>query len=111
MSRRELTCQKAVGMGAGAQFRFMGSAIVLSISTSVLNNYLRPHLSTILGIAGADLNSLGDSLSMASEAVAEQVRQVVAEGYNRQTLVLCVTAALQVPATLLLWTTKKKLVA
>ncbi|KAI0469912.1 hypothetical protein GGR56DRAFT_160185 [Xylariaceae sp. FL0804] len=99
---------QAVGVGASAQFRFMGSAIVLSISTSVFNSYVKPQLGAILGIKQADLNDLGNVVSMSTEAVREDVRQALVEGYNRQTLVLCIASALQVPATMLLWSRKKK---
>jgi hypothetical protein len=99
-------------MAAGAQFRLMGSTIVLSISTSVFNSYLRPQLNSILGpVAGGSLNSLGNLMHEMPEAVSEQVRLALSEGYNHQTLVLCAAAALQIPASLLLWNRTKQLVA
>lgn len=102
---------RAVGMAAGAQFRLMGSTIVLSISTSVFNTYMRPQLSTILGISGSgEMPDLGTSLASVSEQVSEQIKFALAHGYNRQTLVLCVAAALQIPAALLLWKRGKQLV-
>ncbi|KAF3003338.1 hypothetical protein E8E14_001185 [Neopestalotiopsis sp. 37M] len=102
---------RAVGMAAGAQFRLMGSTIVLSISTSVFNTYMRPQLSTILGISGSgEMPDLGTTLASVSEQVAEQIKFALAHGYNRQTLVLCVAAALQIPTALLLWKRGKQLV-
>ncbi|KAI1850144.1 hypothetical protein JX266_004523 [Neoarthrinium moseri] len=103
---------RATSMAAGAQFRLMGSTIVLSISTSVFNSYLRLHLNDALASAdGTDLNSLVYAMHNPAEAASEQIRFTLAEGYNRQTLVLCVAAALQVPASLLLWNKKAHLVA
>ncbi|KAI0473346.1 putative multidrug resistance protein fnx1 [Xylariaceae sp. FL0804] len=43
----------AVGMGAGAQVRMMGSAIVLAISTSVFNSYTRPILDRLLNTSNS----------------------------------------------------------
>ncbi|KAI1139297.1 putative multidrug resistance protein fnx1 [Hypoxylon sp. FL0543] len=94
----------AVAMGAGSQFRMMGGSIVLAIATSVFNTFARPKLQTLLGTS--DTDTLVTFLPTLSQELQEQVRYVLAEGYNRQALVLCVSAALQVPASLLMW--KKK---
>ncbi|KAI6090284.1 major facilitator superfamily domain-containing protein [Hypoxylon rubiginosum] len=94
----------AVGMGAGSQFRMMGGSIVLAISTSVFNTYARPQLQTLLGVS--DTDTLISFLYTLPQDLQDQVRYLLAEAYNRQILVLCVSAALQVPATLLMW--KKK---
>ncbi|KAI4861555.1 putative efflux pump antibiotic resistance protein [Hypoxylon rubiginosum] len=102
---------RAVGMAAGAQFRMIGSTIVLTISTSVFNTYMRGQLSAILGTTdiGA-LTSLSSSVSSLPIELAEQVKFALSKGYNHQTLVLCISAALQIPAALLLWRNNKKLV-
>ncbi|OTB09508.1 hypothetical protein M426DRAFT_6778 [Hypoxylon sp. CI-4A] len=94
----------ATAMGAGSQFRMMGGTIVLAISTSVFNTYARPQLQTLLG--SSDTDTLISFLGTLPQGLQDQVRHVLAEAYNRQILVLCVSAALQVPATLLMW--KKK---
>ncbi|KAI1773179.1 putative multidrug resistance protein fnx1 [Hypoxylon cercidicola] len=91
----------AVAMGAGSQFRMMGGAMVLAISTSVFNTYARPQLQTLLGVS--DTDTLISFLGTLPQALQEQVRYTLAEGYNRQVLVLCVSAALQIPASLLMW--------
>ncbi|KAI1503030.1 putative multidrug resistance protein fnx1 [Biscogniauxia marginata] len=98
----------AAGMGAGAQFRMIGSSIVLAISTSVFNTYARPHLEALLGISDVD-SLVGNSLTLLPQELQEEVRYTLSEGYNRQILVLCVSAALQIPASLLMWK-KKQLV-
>ncbi|CAJ2502464.1 Uu.00g098580.m01.CDS01 [Anthostomella pinea] len=101
---------RASGMGAGAQFRMMGSAVILAISTSVFNTYTRPILQKLLGVSDSDsLIQSGASLASLPQALQDQVRYTLGEGYNRQILVLCVSAALQIPFTLLMWK-KKQLV-
>ncbi|KAM7200712.1 Major facilitator superfamily domain containing protein [Naviculisporaceae sp. PSN 640] len=91
---------KAVGMGAGNQFRMIGSAFGLSITTSVFNTYTRARLSP-LGI-----NDLSD-IPKAAPSLHTEVMQILSDGYNRQMLVLCGFAAAQLPAALLLWRRKQ----
>ncbi len=94
-------------MGAGAQFRFIGSAMVLAISTSVFNTYARPQFQALLGVSSADsLIHSGGGLTSLPQQLQDDIRYTFAEGYNRQVLVLCVSAACQIPASLLMW--KKK---
>ncbi|KAI0396977.1 major facilitator superfamily domain-containing protein [Xylariaceae sp. FL0594] len=101
---------RGVGMGSGAQFRSMGSSIVLAISTSVFNTDALPKLQKLLRVSNSDeLLFSGASLAALPPAVLAEARHVLAEGYNRQVLVLAVSAALQVPASLLMWK-KKQLV-
>ncbi|KAI1210085.1 putative multidrug resistance protein fnx1 [Annulohypoxylon truncatum] len=95
----------AVAMGAGSQFRMMGSSLVLAIATSVSNTYARPKLQTLLGIS--DTDALSAIIPTLSPALQEQVRLLLAESYNRQVLVLCVSAALQIPCTFLMWRKKQ----
>ncbi|KAI2468606.1 putative multidrug resistance protein fnx1 [Annulohypoxylon bovei var. microspora] len=97
---------RAVGMATGSQFQVMGSAIVLSIATSIFNSYTRDRLTTLLGASGSLLN-LGESLASIPTQAQEQARLTLAEGYNRQSLVLCATAAFQMPLALLLWKRKQ----
>ncbi|KAI3324202.1 putative multidrug resistance protein fnx1 [Xylariaceae sp. AK1471] len=95
----------AVALGAGSQFRFMGGVMVLAISTSVFNTYVRPQLQSELGISNAD--TLIQILPTLPLALQSEIRHTLAEGYSRQILVLAVSAALQVPATLLMWRKKQ----
>ena len=91
-------------MGAAAQFRFIGSTIILSIATSVFNTYLRPQMVDILGVPDSDsLIRSARALSSLAPELLREIRRSLAEGYNRQMLVLCVSAALQLPASLLMW--------
>ncbi|KAI1354865.1 putative multidrug resistance protein fnx1 [Xylaria sp. FL0043] len=95
----------ATALGAGSQFRLMGGAIILAISTSVFNGYVRPHLASQLGIS--DTDTLTQVLSTFPRELQEEARVVLAVGYSRQMLVLAISAALQIPATLLLWQKKQ----
>ncbi|KAI0010709.1 putative multidrug resistance protein fnx1 [Xylariaceae sp. FL0662B] len=97
----------ASALGAGCQFRFVGSSMVLAISTSVFNSYARSRLEALLGVSDPDY--LIPVLFTLPQALQEQVRYTLAEGYNRQALALCISAALQIPASLLMWK-KKQLV-
>ncbi|KAI8952024.1 putative multidrug resistance protein fnx1 [Xylaria longipes] len=97
-------CDNAVGLGAGSQFRFIGGSIVLSISTSLFNSYVRPRLESQLGISDPD--ALIQILPTLAPPVQDTVRHILATGYSRQIIVLAVSAGLQIPATLLMW--KKK---
>lgn len=90
-------------MAAGSQFRFIGSSMVLAIATSVFNSYTRSRLQDL---GAGDPDSIVLILGTLPKAIQDQVRYTLAEGYSRQILVLCVSAALQVPASLLMW--KKK---
>ncbi|KAI1169315.1 putative multidrug resistance protein fnx1 [Nemania serpens] len=92
---------RAVALGAGSQFRFVGASTVLAISTSIFNSYVRPRIESQLGISDVDI--LVHILPSLSQAVQEQARHVLAEGYSHQILVLAVSAGLQIPATLLMW--------
>lgn len=91
-------------MGAGNQFQMMGGAIVLAIATSVFNGYIRSPVQDLLGDSGSgSLVNLGASLAAVPVPIQEQIRLILAEGYNRQMLVLCAAGVAQIPATLLLW--------
>ncbi|KAI5927647.1 putative multidrug resistance protein fnx1 [Camillea tinctor] len=99
---------RAVGMAAGSQFQVMGSVIVLSIGTSVFNGYTGSRFEALLGFSNShSLVNLGESLNSLPTHTQEQIRLTLAEGYNRQSLVLCAAAAAQIPFALLLWRRKQ----
>ncbi|KAI0010006.1 major facilitator superfamily MFS-1 [Xylariaceae sp. FL0662B] len=94
----------AVGFGAGNQFRMMGGAIMIAISTSVFNSSVRPYLAELFGFADTNtLVTLGYELGSLPLEMQNEIRVILAKGYNRQMLVLCASAAAQIPAALLLW--------
>ncbi|KAI1863494.1 hypothetical protein JX265_008711 [Neoarthrinium moseri] len=99
---------RAVGLGVASQFRFVGSSMLLAISTSIFNGYVRSRLEALLEISNSDL--LSTFLFTLPQELQEQARYILAEGYNRQILALCVSAALQVPASLLMWKKKQVVV-
>lgn len=93
-------------MGAGNQFRMIGSAFGLSITTSVFNTYVRAHLSA-LGIEDPMEALSKGSLDDIPSNLRDPAIQILSDGYNRQMLVLCGFAAAQLPAALLLWRRKQ----
>ncbi|KAI0405746.1 putative multidrug resistance protein fnx1 [Xylaria palmicola] len=99
---------QGVALGAGSQFRMIGSAIALAASTSVFDGRTRPQLTNILGPFRATeaLLALGQYIGTLPPDVQENVRLALADGYNWQMIVLAAFAAAQIPAALLLW--KKK---
>ncbi|RYC59484.1 hypothetical protein CHU98_g6719 [Xylaria longipes] len=91
--------------GAGSQFRFMGGAVVLAIATSIFNSHVRPRLESQLSISNADV--LIQILPSLPQVLQEEARRILGDGYSQQILVLAVSAALQIPATLLMWRKKQ----
>ncbi|KAI2618109.1 putative multidrug resistance protein fnx1 [Hypoxylon sp. NC1633] len=99
---------RSVGMAAGSQFQVLGSVILLAVATSVFNNYTRPRLSSLVGASGSEsLFSLGEALKTVSDKARDEIRLTLAEGYNRQSLVLCGASGAQLLATPLLWKRKQ----
>ncbi|KAI3330931.1 putative multidrug resistance protein fnx1 [Ustulina deusta] len=94
---------RAVAMAAEGQFQVMGSAVLLSVATAIFNGYTRSRLESLLGTMGSDsFLNLGNVLPSLSTCLQQEVRLTLAEGYNRQSLVLAVAAGAQVPFTFLL---------
>lgn len=89
-------------MGAANQFRTMGSAFGLAITTSVFNGFTASQLSQ-LGITDSRIGLAPDQLSLLPLGLQDEIRTVLSEGYNRQMLVLAGLSAAQLPVALLLW--------
>ncbi|KAF2994210.1 hypothetical protein E8E14_000689 [Neopestalotiopsis sp. 37M] len=98
----------AVGMGAGAQFRMIGSAMILAVSTSVFNSYAREHLQAYTGLSDVGA-AIGSHMASLPPDVQVEIRRVLSEAFNHQTLVLCASSVLQIPCSLMMWK-KKQLV-
>ncbi|KAH7313897.1 major facilitator superfamily domain-containing protein [Stachybotrys elegans] len=95
----------AVGMGAAGQLRMIGSTVVLAISTSIFNSHIRPRMEDILGSMPASSEwalSSSEAIGLLPQQVQGDIRQVLAEGFNWQILTLCISAALQIPAALMI---------
>ncbi|KAI0025052.1 major facilitator superfamily domain-containing protein [Xylariomycetidae sp. FL0641] len=100
---------QGVALGAGSQFRMMGSAIALAIATSVFDGQTRTQLANILGLAdsNASLLSLAQYIGRLTADEQDGVRRVLVDGYNWQMIVLAAFAAAQIPAALLMWQTRQ----
>ncbi|KAE8163989.1 MFS general substrate transporter [Aspergillus tamarii] len=95
---------KAVAMGAVAQFRVMGGSIFLAIVTSVSNGFIRSHLRGLLD--DDQLHSVLHSAAavpMLPPDAQTMVRTVFSESYNLQMKILAGCAGGQVLASLLMW--------
>jgi hypothetical protein len=99
----------ALSMGAISQLRVMGGAIVLAIATSVFNSYTSPRLAEYLSQYEMIANAvyLAQSLARLSAVDRDEVRTILAMGFNRQMIVLSAFAASQIPTTALLWREKQ----
>jgi uncharacterized membrane protein YfcA len=99
-------------MGAISQLRVMGGAIVLAIATSVFNSCTSPRLVEYLSRYGMTINAIYSAQSLAkfSAVDRDEVRSILATGFNHQMIVLSVFAAAQIPSAALLWRKKQILV-
>ncbi|KAH7128161.1 MFS multidrug transporter-like protein [Dendryphion nanum] len=96
---------KAVGMAAVSQLRVMGGAIVLAIVASVFNSYTQPRMERFkesVHMGGTKISS-AHLLTIIDRNGQEQIRSILAHGYNLQMYVLCAFAVAQIPTSLLLW--------
>ncbi|KAK1148133.1 hypothetical protein N8T08_010772 [Aspergillus melleus] len=95
---------KAVAMGAVAQFRVMGGAICLAIVTAASQGYLQSHLSHLLNSQQVhDILNSTDALSEFSEATQEAIRATYSGSYNLQMKILIAFAGGQVLSTACMW--------
>jgi hypothetical protein len=89
----------------------MGSAIGLAVATSVLNAYLRTHLSPTLTPLELSL-LLQNTQTLHSLSLDKQklIRKVFAQGYNLQFRIATGVAGVQFLATALIWRRKNVVV-
>lgn len=91
-------------MSSMVQFRTLGGALCLAITSSVFNNYLRSHLKHIAGPQEVDLILKSvDSIHFLPLNVQGEVIKVFSQGYAIQFKILIGFAAAQVPTSLLMW--------
>jgi hypothetical protein len=103
----EANPKQAVSLAVVNQLRMMGGATLLAIATSVFNGYTLPRLES-LGMPGFETrNSLIQYLASAPPRTREDLNSALAEGYNRQMLVLAACAAAQIPVAALLWKSRQ----
>ncbi|KAF3061049.1 putative MFS-type transporter C16A3.17c [Daldinia childiae] len=99
-------CDGSVAIGAANQFRTMGGAIGLAITTSIFNGYVASQLSH-LGIEISITELTSTAKDTLPEGLQTEIRSVLSDAYNRQMLVLCAFGAAQVPVALFLWKRKQ----
>lgn len=89
-------------MGTANQFRSIGAAFGLAITTSVFNGYISRELED-LGIPYNGNSFSPDQLASLPASLQHNIKFILSEGYNRQMLVLTAFSAAQIPAAMLLW--------
>lgn len=92
-------------MAAVTQLRVMGGAIVLAIATSVFNSYCTPQLAGYLSQYDITRHAIYSTQGLVKLSTADhkKVRLILAQGFNRQMIVLSAFATAQIPTSLLLW--------
>ena len=88
----------------------MGSAFGIAIATSVFNSYTSP-LFDGLGVPNVPEIFVAGQQGSLQEALREQAREIISDGYNRQMLVMCAFAAAEIPVGFLIWRTKQIITA
>ncbi|KAI0201342.1 drug resistance transporter [Astrocystis sublimbata] len=94
----------AVALAAGTQFRFLGSAVVISITTAVGNGYIKARLSSVLTLkqiqeifrSSATIDDLPSDLE-------EKVRREFVNSFNLQFHIILGFAVASVFTVILLW--------
>lgn len=89
-------------MGTANQFRSMGAAFGLAITTSVFNGYINRKIAD-LGIPYNGSEFSPDQLALLPANLQHDIKFILSEGYNRQMIVLAAFSAAQIPAAMLLW--------
>ena len=91
-------------MSAMIQFRTMGGAIGLAIATAAMNSYVKSKLTKFM--SPEDVTALLQSTQVFKAlplVIAEQAKNVFAEGYDISFRVMIGFSAAQLPVVLLLW--------
>ncbi|KAM0145728.1 hypothetical protein ACHAQE_011114 [Botrytis cinerea] len=98
----------AVAMAAVLQFRTMGGAIGLAIVTTVMNRYIKTHLSEILTPNQVhDILRSTESLALLPPSALRPVTETFARGFNLQMRILIGTSVAQIPFSMLVWQKKQ----
>ncbi|KAM0164036.1 hypothetical protein ACHAPG_000786 [Botrytis cinerea] len=99
---------KSVAMAAVLQFRTMGGAIGLAIVTTVMNRYIKTHLSEILTPNQVhDILRSTESLVLLPPSALRPVTETFARGFNLQMRILIGTSVAQIPFSMLVWRKKQ----
>ncbi|KAK8911325.1 hypothetical protein QC760_000368 [Botrytis cinerea] len=99
---------KSVAMAAVLQFRTMGGAIGLAIVTTVMNRYIKTHLSEILTPNQVhEILRSTESLALLPPSALRPVTETFARGFNLQMRILIGTSVAQIPFSMLVWRKKQ----
>lgn len=102
----------AVATGAIIQFRFLGGLIGLSITSNVMNSYLKTHLKGILSSdALAALLKSSKVLATFGPVVQKKVIEIFAQNYDLQYTLMIGFAAAQFPAAAMIWKKREQIKA
>lgn len=91
-----------LAIGTALQLRMLGGALGIAVANSVLNVYVRSHLSSVSHGPGSDL-SAQSILADVAPAARALVRQMFGEGYNLQMRVTIAFCGAQFLSILLVW--------
>ncbi|KAI4213593.1 MAG: hypothetical protein LQ351_003817 [Letrouitia transgressa] len=100
---------RAITMGAIAQFRTLGGSVGVSICTNVLNNRIKSQLTTVLSstqISG--LLHSSESLKKIPQSLQWIVQSVYAGGFNEQMKALTAFGAAAMLTAILMWEKKPR---
>ncbi|KAI0388600.1 drug resistance transporter [Xylariaceae sp. FL0594] len=101
----------AVATAAGTQFRFLGSAVVVSITTAVGNSWVRDRLSgTLTSKQIQDIFRSSATISDLSPELEAVVRKVFVQSFNLQFHIILGFAVASAFSILLMWKRKQILV-
>jgi hypothetical protein len=100
----QLTTWIAVASAAGVQFRFIGSAVVISLVTAVGNSWIRDELLGSLNLLQlAEIFRSTDTINDLPDQLESPVRTTFVQGFNLQMRVVLGFAVASVFTSLLMW--------
>jgi hypothetical protein len=94
---------KDISGGAVFQTRVFGGAVGLSIATSVLNNYLSDHLTTLTGSVDLLLADPTDALRRLSLVDRQRALETFSDGYKLNFEIMAAFAAAQALSVIWMW--------
>ena len=101
----------AVALGAVAQFRIMGSAVGVALTTSVFNNYVKHHLAGFLNPKQIqELLQVTQTIENFDPMVQNDIKEVFLRGYNIQLRIVAGICGAQLVSTALICKRKNVIV-
>jgi hypothetical protein len=103
-SNHPLTTCLATSTSAVVQFRMLGGALILAVITAVMNNEVKHTLLQFLSHKDLqDIFRTTEAIQGLIEPARTMVKETFLKGYNMQLRILIGFAAMEIPATLLMW--------